>query len=103
MEYRVEIMPRAQRDLLDLYQNINARSSNTALLWYRGLQEAIRSLRDNPERCPATPENREVRHLLYGNGQNIYRVIYRFVKRRKKVDILHVRHGARQGFKAVDL
>jgi toxin ParE1/3/4 len=103
MAYRVKIMPRAQRDLLDLYQKIDARSSDTAVIWYRGLKEAIRSLRDNPQRCPATPENKDLRHLLYGNRPYVYRVIHRVVERQKEVDILHVRHGARQGVKTVDL
>jgi len=103
MAYRVKIMPRAQRDLLDLYQRIDARSSDAALLWYRGLKETILSLRDNPQRYPATPENEDLWHLLYGNRPYVYRVIYRIVERQKGVDILHVRHGARQGFKTVDL
>jgi toxin ParE1/3/4 len=103
MAYRVKIMPRAQRDLLDLYQRIDARSSDAALIWYRGLKEAIRSLQDNPQRCPATPENKLLRHLLYGNRPYVYRVIYRVAEWRKEVDILHIRHGARQEFKTVDL
>ena len=103
MAYRVKIMPRAQRDLLDLYQRIDARSSDAALIWYRELKEAIRSLRDNPQRCPETQENKDLRHLLYGNRPYVYPAIYRAVERQKEVDILHVRHGARQGFKTVDL
>ena len=102
MAYRVKIMVRAQRDLIDLYQKIKARSSDAAFIWYRGLREAIRSLRDNPQRCPATPENKDLRHLLYGNRPYVYRVIYRVVERQKQVDILHVRHGARQEFKTID-
>jgi plasmid stabilization system protein ParE len=91
-------MPRAQRDLLDLYRRIGARSSDAAFTWYHGLRQAIRSLRDNPRRSPATPENPGLRHLLYGNKPHIYRVIYRVVERQKEAHILHVRHGARQEF-----
>ena len=96
-------MPRAQRDLIDLYQWIDARSSDAALIWYRGLKEAFRSLQANPQRCPAKPENKDLRHLLYGNMPNVYRVIYRVDGRQKQVNILHIRHGARQEFKTVDL
>jgi len=103
MEYRVKIMPRAQRDLLSLYQSIGARSSDAALNWYRGLRKAIRRLRSNPRRSPVTPENTGVRHLLYGDKPHVYRVIYRVLERQKEVDILHVRHGARQQFKTAVL
>ena len=91
-------MPRAQRDLLDLYHRIGARSSDAAFTWYRGLRQAIRSLRDNPRRSPATPENPGLKHLLYGKKRHIYRVIYRVVESRMEVHILHVRHEVRQKF-----
>ena len=103
MAYRVKIMPRAERDLSELYQSIDAQSSEAALLWYRGLKEAIRSLRDNPHRCPATRENKNLRHLLYGNRPFVYRVIYRVTEKPKEIDILHVRHGARKGLETLDL
>ena len=103
MAYRVRITPRAQRDLLDLYHRIGARSSDAALIWYRGLKHAIRSLRDNPNRCPVTPENERFRHLLYGAKPHVYRVIYQVTEKQKEVDVLHLRHGARQEFKTDDL
>jgi toxin ParE1/3/4 len=91
-------MPRAQRDLASLYDWIGARSSDAALVWYRGLKDAIRTLRNSPNRCPATPEDRDLRHLLYGNQPHVYRVIYRVLEKQKQVDVLHIRHGARQEF-----
>jgi plasmid stabilization system protein ParE len=94
MAYRVKIMPRAQRDPDWIYRWIGAGSSGAALAWYRGLREAIRSLRNNPRRSPATPENAAFRHLLYGAKPHVYRVIYRIVEKQKEVEILHVRHGA---------
>jgi len=103
MAYRIKITPRAKRDLFHLYHRINAGSSQAALAWYRGLRHAIRSLRDYPYRSPATRENEDLRHLLYGNRPHIYRVIYRVMEKYKEVDILHIRHGARQGFKSADL
>jgi hypothetical protein len=57
----------------------------------------------SPDRCPATPEDKGLRHLLYGNGPYVYRVIYHVIERQKEVDILHIRHGARQEFKPADL
>jgi len=99
MEYRVKIMPRAERDLSGIYDWIGAHSSDAALTWYRGLKDAIRTLRNSPNRCPVTPEDRHLRHLLYGSKPHVYRVIYRILEKQKRVDVLHIRHAARQEFK----
>ncbi len=96
-------MPRAQRDLSGVYEWIGADSSDAALTWYRGLRNAMRTLRNSPNRCPATPENGDLRHLLYGNKPHIYRVIYRILQKQKQVDVLHIRHGSRQEFKTGEL
>jgi toxin ParE1/3/4 len=103
MEYRVKIVPRAERDLSGIYDWIGVHSSDVAFNWYRGLRDAIRTLRNSPDRCPVTPEDRALRHLLYGNKPHIYRVIYRILEKRKQVDVLHIRHGAHQGFKTGEL
>jgi toxin ParE1/3/4 len=103
MEYRVRIMPRAERDLSGIYDWIGAHSSDAALIWYRGLRDAIRTLRNEPNRGPRAPEDRTLRHLLYGSKPHVYRVIYRILERQKQVDVLHIRHGARQEFKAGEL
>jgi len=94
MAYRVKIALRAEWDLTVIEDRIDARSSDAARRWYLGLRAAIRRLRDNRNRCPVTPENVNLRHLLYGNKPYVYRVIYRVVENRKEVVILSVRHGA---------
>ena len=76
MAYRVKLMPRAQRDL----------------------EDSVRSLRDIPYRCPVTPEDDGLRHLLFGHKPHVYRVIYRVVEEMKQVEVLHIRHGARDEF-----
>ena len=96
-------MPRAQRDLAGIYDWIGARASDAALAWYRGLKGAILTLRNGPNRCPVTPEDRDLRHLLYGGKPHIYRVIFRVLEKQKQVDVLHIRHGARQEFKSHEL
>jgi len=93
-------MPRAERDLAVIYQWIGAGSSDAALAWYRALREAIRSLRNNPRRSPAAPENERFRHMLYGVRPHVYRVIYQIVEKQKEVEILHVRHGAMDRLKS---
>ena len=99
MAYLVNLTDRAERDLVHLYVEINAEHSGAALKWYRGLKEAILSLEEQPNRCPVTPENDKLRHLLYGNKPHIYRAIYRVIEKEKRVEVLHIRHGARRTFK----
>ncbi len=89
-------MPRAERDLSGLYDWVGTRSSDAALTLYRGLRDAIRTLLHTPNRCPITPEDSHLRHLLYGSKPCIYRVIYRILEKQKQVDVLHIRHAARQ-------
>ena len=103
MAYRIKIMPRAGRDLAGIYERLNARSSEVAHTWYGGLRDAIRALRKYPNRCPTTPEDKDLRHLLYGKTPHIYRVVYRISERQKQVEVLHIRHGARDEFKTSEL
>jgi len=79
-----------------LYLKINAALSGQAQAWFDGLEAAILSLDENPLRSPATPEDARLRHLYYGHGRNIYRVIYRVNASNEVVTIVHIRHGARQ-------
>jgi plasmid stabilization system protein ParE len=103
MAYLVNITSRAERDLACLYDHIDAQHSGAALRWYQGLKAAVLSLEENPNRCPATPENAKLRHLLYGHKPHIYRVIYRVIEKRKEVNVLHIRHGARRRTRASDV
>ncbi len=103
MAYLVSIAARAERDFASLYEDIHAGDSEAALKWYKGLKEAVLSLEEMPNRCPATSENPQFRHLLYGRKPHIYRVIYRVLEDVKRVEVLHIRHGARRGFEASDL
>jgi len=103
MAYVVRITPRARRDLALLFRDIHVEESETALRWYEGLRDAALTLEKLPNRCPATPENPELRHLLYGRKPHVYRVIFRVLEKDKRVNVLHVRHGARRKFTASDL
>jgi plasmid stabilization system protein ParE len=102
MSYLVSITSRAARDLAHLYEGINARGSEAARRWYRGLKESILSLEELPRRCAQTPENRKLRHLLYGSKPHVYRVIYRVLEKKEEVQILHIRHGAKKKFTRSD-
>ena len=100
MAYAVDLSFRAKHDLVRLFDKIRAGHSDAALKWYRGLKAAILSLEEQPDRCPLTPESKRLRNLLYGHKPHIYRVIYRVVEKQKQVKVLHIRHGAREKFKA---
>jgi plasmid stabilization system protein ParE len=103
MAYLVRITARARRDLALLFRDIHGEESEAALRWYKGLRDAVLTLEKLPNRCPATPENPELRHLLYGRKLHVYRAIFRVLKKDKRVNVLHVRHGARRRFNASDL
>jgi len=103
MAYLINVTARAERDLAFLFAEINAEHSDAALKWYRGLKEAILSLEEHPNRCPVTRENVKLRHLLYGHKPHVYRVVFRVLEKRKQVDVVHIRHGARRRFRASDV
>jgi hypothetical protein len=48
-----------------------------------------------PERCPFTQENREERHLLFGDKRDVYRIVFRIDVRRRRVVVKHIFHSAR--------
>jgi plasmid stabilization system protein ParE len=96
MPYRVELTVRARRDLERLYLAINAANSELARVWFNGLEVAVLSLDQNPARCPVTPENPGLRHLLFGRKGYVYRVIYAIDEAHGLVTVLHIRHGARR-------
>ena len=98
MAYAVSISARAQRDLAQIYNYIGVDDSEVAWEWYQGLNKAILDLEEQPNRWPVTHESSKLRHILYGNKPDIYRVIYRVLERRKLVEVIHIRHGARNRF-----
>jgi toxin ParE1/3/4 len=103
MAYRVDIADRAQRDFASLYAAIDAEHSGTARKWYVGLKEAILGLEHLPHRCPVIRKKRQIRQLLYSSKSRVYLVLYRILEKQKVVQVLHIRHGARQRLGHSDL
>ena len=68
MTYQVVVQPSAQTEMEAAYEWTAARAPLTAARWYNRLVDAIRSLANNPERCPLAPENEsfseEIRNLF---------------------------------------
>ena len=96
MAYRISLAREAVADLEHIYQYIQADDSLSAANWYRGLEAAILSLRQLPQRCPITPERATLRHLLYGKKPHIYRIIFAISESESTVNIAQIRHGARK-------
>jgi plasmid stabilization system protein ParE len=102
MAFRVEITEDAENEARAILEWLISRhAGETGLRWFQGLEEAIASLSELPQRCPVAAENSwfpfEVRHLLYGRKPNVYRVL--FTIQGETVYFLHIRHGRRQPLK----
>jgi len=100
MQYLVRLTDRAFRDLEAIYEFIGADSSESAYALFNALAETIYSLERFPERGTVIPENKKLRHLLFGGKSSTYRIIYALDKRKNAVNILHIRHGARAALPA---
>jgi toxin ParE1/3/4 len=98
MTYRVEIADRAIRDIERIRARINVGESRQARLWLDKMERLVLSLDDNPARCPMTPEDEKMRHLLFGHGRNIYRIIFAINETARIVSVVHIRHGSRKAF-----
>jgi len=103
MAYLVSVTPRAERDLGLLYEQISAQHSEAARKWYLGLKKRILSLENHPNRCRVILAKSQLRQLLYGHRPNVYRIIYRVLERPRRVEVLHIRHGARREPRPSDL
>jgi toxin ParE1/3/4 len=103
MAYVVKILPRAQRDLEELFEEIRVQHSEASLVWYAGLTKAMFSLDEHPNRCPIVRKRYQLRHLLYGQRPNVYRNLFRVLEEQHSVEVLHIRHGAREEVKPAGL
>lgn len=85
----------------DGYRWIYERAPERAKKWFNGLEAAIYSLEDFPQRCPLAEESRafevDIRQLVYGKRVGTYRILFTIVG--DAVHILHVRHGRRKGLR----
>jgi plasmid stabilization system protein ParE len=92
------IQPRAEGDLQATVEYLldRSRSSRVALRWLRGIRARIKTLKTSPYRCPidldSASSGQEVRVLLYGRRQGVYRIL--FTIRGDCVYVLTVRHAA---------
>lgn len=101
MAYRVELAKSAETQLEELYLWVIERAPSQGAAWYNGLEQAIFSLDQHPERCSIAPENIDpdspIRILRYGRRPHVYVVFFAVDDDAKVVRILHLRRGARKG------
>ena len=71
------------------------------------LFKAILSLDQIPARCPGIDEAQELgfpaRHLLYGKGRGVYRIIFHIREDEQHVRVLRIWHGFRDAITAADV
>jgi plasmid stabilization system protein ParE len=100
MPYLVRLTDRALRDLEAIYEFIEATTSERAFAWFSELVEAIYSLERLAERGAVVPGHKKLRQLFFGKKPDTYRIIYTVYKHNRAVNVLHIRHGAGDAFKA---
>ncbi|MEX0642687.1 MAG: type II toxin-antitoxin system RelE/ParE family toxin [Pirellulales bacterium] len=104
---RVIITGPAQRDIQAAYDWWEAnRSAEQAKRWYIGIHAAIRSLKNNPERCAMATESdlwtQGIRQLLFGlQRRPTHRVV--FAIDGEIVVVLRVRHASQDALSPDDL
>lgn len=105
MTHRIAISETAEAEAEAAYLWMLRRDPEHAARWYAGLLDAVESLALFPGRCAVAPENDrfdgEIRHLLYGRGRNVYRILFTILEptpdeAEPAVRILHVRHAAQR-------
>lgn len=75
--------------------------------WLVRLFAAIDTLEEAPARCPVIPEAAELgfpaRHLLYGRGSGVYRIIFHIREEEQHVRILRIWHSSRHAITSEDV
>jgi plasmid stabilization system protein ParE len=107
MAYRVSLTAPAEADAYAAFERIRAAVPRHAEKWLTRFFEAIFSLRKLPARCPVIPEAKELgypaRHLLFGKGNGVYRIIFHVREDEQHVRVLRVWHASRSAITAADV
>jgi plasmid stabilization system protein ParE len=107
MAYRVSLSAPAEGDAYAAFERIHAAAPLHAEKWLTGLFAAIMSLDEIPARCSVIPEARDLgfpaRHLLYGKGRGVYRIIFHIREEEKHVRVLRIWHSSRDALTLEDV
>jgi plasmid stabilization system protein ParE len=105
MAYRVLVTARAQGDIAEAVAFLMQRSAQAASRWHAAVLEAVKTLEDQPERCPRAEEadvlGIDLREHLFGKRRGVYRIL--FTIDGNTVNVLHIRHAARDWLAPGDL
>jgi plasmid stabilization system protein ParE len=107
MAYRVSLTAAAETDAYAAFERIREAAPMHAEKWLTRLFKAIFSLDAHPARCPIIAEAKELgfpaRHLLYGKGRGVYRIIFHIREDEQHVRVLRIWHGFRDAITAADV
>ena len=107
MAYRVSLTTPAETDAYAAFERIREAAPMHAEKWLTGLFTAIFSLDEIPARCPVIDEAKELgfpaRHLLYGKGRGVYRIIFHVREDEQHVRVLRVWYSSRDAITAADV
>src|SRR5271157_3741127 len=107
MAYRVSLAAPAESDAYAAFERIRAAAPQHAGKWLTRLFEAIFGLDKLPTRCPVIPEAKELgfpaRHLLYGKGNGVHRIIFHVREHEQDGRILRIWHASRDAITADDV
>ena len=107
MAWRVSLTAPAEKDAYAAFERIREAAPMHAEKWLTRLFEAIRSLEELPARCPVISEAPELgypaRHLLFGKGRGVYRIIFHIREDERHVRILRIWHASRDAITADDV
>jgi plasmid stabilization system protein ParE len=107
MVFRVDISPSALNDAEAAYLWLQKDSPSYADEWFNGLLSAIDSLEAFPNRCPLAPESKdlglEIRQLLHQKYRVLFIVVPDGGTVEGVVQILRIRHHARERLQPEDL
>ncbi len=107
MAYRVSLTAPAENDAYAAFERIREAAPMHAEKWLIRLFQAIMTLEVSPARCAVIPEAKELgfkaRHLLFGRGHGVYRIIFDIQEDTRQVRVLRVWHGSRDVITAADV
>ena len=107
MVYRVSLSVPAESDAYAGFERIRAAAPMHAEKWLIRLFSAIESLEQIPTRCPVIPEATELgfsaRHLIFGKGRGVHRIIFHIREEEQHVRVLRIWHGFRDTLRAQDV
>jgi plasmid stabilization system protein ParE len=107
MAYRVSLTAPAETEAYAAFERIREAAPMHAQKWLTGLFKAIFSLENMPARCPVIAEAKELgfpaRHLLYGKGKGVYRIIFHIREDEQHVRVLRIWHSSRDDITAADV